>query len=162
MNATTDPAELRRLRNKRYYERNKEKEIARKLEWKKNNPEKVSANFKRWRTNNPEKHAENVRRWCEANPERAKENARRRLLRFRLKQYGLTVEDYERMVAEQGNACAICRSFEIGRKGRTWLVDHDHQTGKVRGLLCHPCNAAIGFARDSTELLGRMIEYLER
>jgi hypothetical protein len=74
-----------------------------------------------------------------------------------LKRYGLTLADYERMFAEQGGRCAICATEVSGAR---LCVDHDHGTGKVRGLLCHACNKAIGGFRDSTELLKRAIAYL--
>jgi hypothetical protein len=58
-----------------------------------------------------------------------------------LKRFGLTLEDYNRMLEEQGGRCAIC-----GREpnGQQLSVDHDHETNEVRGLLCQPCNLALG------------------
>lgn len=73
--------------------------------------------------------------------------------------YGLTLEDYEEMLEAQGGGCLIC-----GSKGgeRGLAVDHSHETGKVRGLLCLNCNAGIGNLRDDVELLKKAIKYLER
>lgn len=79
------------------------------------------------------------------------------------KTYGLTVADYERMLAEQGGLCAICRQPERRRKRKRYLcIDHDHATGVIRGLLCHGCNAGLGHARDDVDVLRAMIAYLER
>lgn len=71
--------------------------------------------------------------------------------------YGLTPEQHDAMVKAQGGLCAICRS-EFGRNGPR--VDHNHETGVVRGLLCHPCNVSIGLLRESPETLWRAAEYL--
>lgn len=77
---------------------------------------------------------------------------------YHLKQYGLTVEDYERMIAEQGEVCAICHQpFD-----RPLFVDHCHTHGHVRGLLCGPCNSAIGQMGDDPERLRSAADYLER
>ena len=93
--------------------------------------------------------------------------ARRR--RERLKQYyGLTKEDYDGLLRSQGNTCAICRTTESG--ARDWHVDHDHACcpGRktcgqcVRGILCHRCNAGLGYFRDNTTNMARAIEYLTR
>ena len=72
-----------------------------------------------------------------------------------LKKYGLTVEQYETMLAGQKGRCAICR-----KTLKTPCVDHCHATGKVRGLLCKHCNNVLGNARDSIETLQRAIQYL--
>lgn len=68
--------------------------------------------------------------------------------------------DYEVMFAQQGNKCAICRSENHGNVN--WNADHDHKTGFVRGILCHCCNSALGYSKDSISTLMGMIEYLKR
>lgn len=74
----------------------------------------------------------------------------------RLKKYGITVSQYEQMLENQNNSCAIClKSF-----GQVY-VDHCHATGKVRGLLCLKCNTGIGLLEDSVENLKNAISYLE-
>lgn len=76
--------------------------------------------------------------------------------------YGLSPERFEALMAEQGNACAICRSTEWpGKHPGTPHVDHDHQTGEVRGLLCGPCNTGLGQFGDDPARLRAAIEYLE-
>ena len=75
-----------------------------------------------------------------------------------LKRYGLTLEDYNRMFEAQSGRCAIC---SVSVEGARLCVDHDHGTGKVRGLLCSLCNRALGQFRDSTELLRKAIAYLK-
>ena len=73
------------------------------------------------------------------------------------KTYGITTRDVEKLKVEQDYKCAICGEEE---SGRGLFVDHDHETGKVRGLLCHHCNVALGMAKDSVETLKNMIRYL--
>jgi len=79
------------------------------------------------------------------------------------KKYGLSLDDYEQMLAAQGGVCAICQRPEtfVTRGTVSSLgIDHDHETGVVRGLLCRLCNAGIGGLQDSPELLERAAEYL--
>lgn len=78
--------------------------------------------------------------------------------------YGLTIERYEAILASQGGVCAICQEVEPGKtplgKDKKLAVDHDHDTGEVRGLLCSRCNQAIGGMREDERLIKRMIKYL--
>jgi hypothetical protein len=74
------------------------------------------------------------------------------------KVYGLGPGDYERLYALQGGTCAICK--RATGKTRRLSVDHDHKTGKVRGLLCRPCNSMLGHARDEREMFKRAYMYL--
>jgi hypothetical protein len=79
--------------------------------------------------------------------------------------FGLSLEDYELMLAAQDGACAICKQPETHKRNgkvKALAVDHDHATGKVRGLLCFDCNTAIGKMKDSPEILTSAIRYLER
>lgn len=82
------------------------------------------------------------------------------------KLYGLTIEDVERILKNQNYKCAICgrEIFLHGAyvdKSKIARVDHDHKTGKVRGLLCNECNRGIGFLKDNPMLLANAIKYLE-
>ena len=74
--------------------------------------------------------------------------------------YGITVEDYQQMFIDQENKCAICQRHSRGEK--TLVIDHNHETGKVRGLLCYSCNSGIGLLQDNIKMLHNAIEYLER
>lgn len=75
--------------------------------------------------------------------------------------YGLTIADYEALLISQGGACAICGSASACTNKDNLYVDHCHQTGVVRGLLCQRCNSAIGLMRDNPELCRKAVEYLE-
>jgi len=74
--------------------------------------------------------------------------------------YGITLEDYNEMLAIQNGVCAICN--QSCTTGRRLCVDHDHKTGKVRGLLCNDCNSGIGKLKDSSEILKNAANYLDK
>lgn len=91
--------------------------------------------------------------------------SRRRLkprdyLRLKLKKYGIRLHDYDLLMQKQGGVCAICLRPPTGdaRLG----VDHCHSSGVVRGLLCRPCNNALGHLEDDVDRLRRAADYLER
>ena len=73
----------------------------------------------------------------------------------RLARYGLTPEAYRELHNQQGGVCAICQ------QAKPLHIDHSHDTGNVRGLLCSHCNTALGFMADSTARLHRAIDYLQ-
>lgn len=77
-----------------------------------------------------------------------------------LKQYGLTLDEYQAMLAKQGGSCAICG--DEPSEGKRLNVDHNHETGAVRDLLCRWCNYALGNAKDDPARLRAMADYLDR
>jgi hypothetical protein len=84
----------------------------------------------------------------------------------RLKQYGLTIEEYRDQLAAQGGVCAICRQPETvvdSRSGkvRELVVDHCHVTGRPRGLLCNKCNTGLARFEDDLDRLRAAIDYLQ-
>lgn len=85
--------------------------------------------------------------------------------RHNLRKYGLTIEDYDRILAEQGGVCAICGSSPNpnGVRAASRLhPDHDHKTGRNRALLCLNCNVAIGHFRDDPDLMQAAADYIKR
>jgi len=70
--------------------------------------------------------------------------------------YGMTIEDYYKLLEKQNNKCSICKLEAI----KTLDVDHDHKTDQVRGLLCNNCNRGLGHFKDSPEILKQSYEYL--
>lgn len=74
--------------------------------------------------------------------------------------FGITIEQYAQMFAEQDGKCAICDT-QSENLSRGLCIDHDHQTRVIRGLLCTCCNTALGKFRDNPELLRRAIQYLD-
>ena len=74
--------------------------------------------------------------------------------------YGIEIEDYKNLLLKQNGRCAICFTDKFSSKQQYFHIDHCHKTGKVRGLLCLQCNAALGYFKDSKENLERAIKYL--
>jgi hypothetical protein len=108
-------------------------------------------------------HSEYMKAWRKKN--RPKLRAKER--RARLKRYGLTPDDYNRMVIAQNNCCAVCGrpsaslTLKNDRHQHFALdVDHCHATGKVRGRVCCNCNAILGHAKDDVGRLLKAIDYL--
>lgn len=101
------------------------------------------------------------REWTAQNRDRTREYMRRASLK---RLYGITVEVYNQMLEAQDGVCAICWREETHvQKGtiRNLCVDHDHETGQVRQLLCHYCNTLLGHAQDDPEVLRSAAEYVE-
>ena len=116
-----------------------------------------------------------TRAWKVANPERDKESQKRSREKnprvYRNKQllwtFGITLEQYEQMLADQGGVCAVCGKTETeihpqSKKVRNLNVDHCHHTGKVRGLLCNSCNRGIGLLNDDPAVLRNALNYLQK
>ena len=169
-------ARLRRISNPEYM-----------VKWRKENVEKVQASRKTWNEAHPEKVEEykiQCAQFYKDNPDKKKSkdkkyrdknklrlNAMNRKWRknnpevvrkHNLKKYfGLTVQDYDNMYIEQGGCCAICGTHQSELKLRL-SVDHDHETGQLRGLLCGSCNTALGLLKDSIGILDNAISYLEQ
>lgn len=77
--------------------------------------------------------------------------------------YGITLEDYNNLLEQQDNKCAICLSDNPKiRTATSFYIDHCHETLKVRGLLCQACNSALGLFEDKIENLQKAIEYLNK
>lgn len=79
------------------------------------------------------------------------------------RKFGVNYNEYKKILKAQGGCCANpgCRSNVPGAPGRTrFYIDHCHKTGKIRGLLCHSCNLALGHIQDKVEKLEGLINYL--
>jgi hypothetical protein len=79
------------------------------------------------------------------------------------RKYGITIEEFDKMLSSQGSRCAICDTsnpWDGVRPNRGWNIDHCHKTNKIRGILCCSCNMALGNAKDSIDILHKMISYL--
>jgi hypothetical protein len=93
-------------------------------------------------------------------PKRKEVNRRAGLKR----KYGITPEEYDKMREDQNYSCAICGMNEEEHKVSRWgnlCVDHNHITGKVRKLLCAPCNKGLGCFKDNSDLIKKAAEYLD-
>lgn len=95
-----------------------------------------------------------------ADPEKHRARKRAEFHRNALRRYGITEDDEAAMLAAQGGVCAICGTGEPGTKYGRWCRDHDHATGRLRGLLCTSCNQGLGRFRDDPGVLLAAIRYL--
>lgn len=150
--------------------------------------EKKRAANKRWSDANPEKQKEAIKKWKQNNKHKLREydNKRRSTDEYKesaklkrqtqeakmsdrnsryLRNYGISLEEYNQLLEKQHNVCAICHLPEKAKNNqgeiRQLAVDHCHTTGKVRGLLCHSCNVLLGKAYDNVVILANAIEYLK-
>jgi hypothetical protein len=102
--------------------------------------------------NSPEKEKEKLKQYYKKNKEKSRSYSLKNL-------YGLTLEQFDAMKNAQGGSCKICKTHESNLKRRLF-VDHCHETGYVRGLLCQSCNTMIGNAKDNILVLQSAINYL--
>lgn len=141
-----DRAEYFREYNKKYRAENKDKVRSLTKNWQTANKDRGNAYARKWhaekRASDPVTHAKNVR----------KAQLKRR--------YGITLEQYDTMLAAQGGHCALCDRTPEQEKYKHLNVDHCHATGKIRGLLCTPHNHALGQLGDDEAGLLRAIEYI--
>lgn len=100
--------------------------------------EKRRLYMQKWREANREKHNSYARAWARENPQRHKDNQRRAHLK---KKYGITEDQFNELVLSQEGRCAICGKVPKGRLH----IDHCHDTGRIRGLLCTGCNTRLGW-----------------
>jgi hypothetical protein len=113
--------------------------------------------FKQYRLDNKDHVNRRQKAYRDKNRERVRAWDREKSRRYTLAKYGLTETDYEQIVETQSGKCRICRCVPADRL----VVDHCHDTGIVRGLLCRTCNSAIGQLSDSPLLLRTAADYLE-
>lgn len=155
--AYRDPAK-KRAKAREHYEANKPLYQERHQQWKAANPERFKESRKKSVSANRDARNQKQRERYRTDEEYRK----RKRIRNRnssLKRFGLTPNDYQDVLDEQGGGCAIC-----GKTARvtTLAVDHDHKTGQVRGILCRRCNSALGLFNDDPEMLKEAARYLLR
>lgn len=109
---------------------------------------------KEWALKNPAAHSATKKRWYEKGRERI-------LIYQRKKTYDVSNDRFQEMLKNQNGLCAICLKEEQVKR-RQLSVDHDHETGKIRELLCNNCNNGLGRFKDSLETLIRATEYLRK
>ncbi len=128
-------------------------------EWRNKNKDK----YKKYLQSRQELNTAYMRDWRSKNRDKVLTNKRRAYLK---KQYKVTPDEYEQMRKSQNYCCYICKRHENELQktinSKTLLnIDHDHNSGKIRKLLCMPCNIALGKVRDDIEILNNMINYLK-
>lgn len=115
--------------------------------------EKIRKHHQEYRKNNVDYLRQKDREKRERNKKNGVTSARHRKA-----MYGLSPQEFDRLYKECGGLCTICR--ELNDRRLLLEVDHDHESGVIRGLLCGPCNRAIGLFHDRPELLISALNYL--
>lgn len=143
------PSPANERRKKRYAEDDefRAKTCADKRAWYAVNKDRINAETREKRAENPD--------WKQKQRERRRRTKRKDMLKYC---YGMTVAEYEVMLAAQNGVCAICGTRP---GGKPLGVDHDHITHEVRGLLCRSCNVGLGNFKDDLRRMRRAIRYLD-
>jgi hypothetical protein len=106
-----------------------------------------------------------TKKWRAANPDKVKGYTRKHYLksknRYLLKTYGISLDEYNQMFAEQEGCCAVCGKHQSEFK-KALAVDHNHETEAVRGLLCYRCNSALGMLDENPEIISNLLDYVEK
>jgi hypothetical protein len=127
--------------------------------YRKKHPEKVKASQSKYVKNNKSKVKASLKKTRNTSAYKIKQ--RNYMLQ---KTYGISKERYDELLAEQGGVCFICRNPErrlYKGKPTNLVVDHNHQTGEIRRILCHGCNAAIGLLEENPDRMRHMADYIE-
>ena len=114
--------------------------------------EQCKAYRRKWAATHPEQSKATKRSWRQAHPgvDRVYKLKRR---------FGITQNDFNVLLSSQGGVCAVCGGSTWGHYGP--CIDHDHETKRVRGLLCHACNIAAGMVKDSPRIALALVKYLQ-
>lgn len=110
---------------------------------------------KKWRQDHKDVAIKHSVKWQNSNKERVKLTSQKYLLK---KKFGLSIEEYNKKLDQQNGLCALCN--KECKSGRNLAVDHNHKTGKIRGLLCGNCNMGLGSFYEDKNLLSLAIKYL--
>jgi len=123
------------------------------------------AYFAWWRNLDREDYNRKRLKWANDNRERRTRQSRASHIKMK---FNISIEKQEEMLKKQENRCAICstlfkkRTDKLGRVIPTFCIDHDHETGTVRGLLCKQCNLGLGNFNDSLDVLLKATEYIKK
>lgn len=142
----------------RYVLKHPDRVKASKKKWVEENSEQMQGCRDNYKANNPDDYKASQDKYARENKDVARAGHLRRT-------YSLTTAEYDAMLEQQGGVCATCKKPEtrMHQNGKVTrlCVDHDHNTGEVRGLLCAGCNRMIGYAKDNPDTLREAAAYLE-
>ena len=136
--------------------------------WRIKNANKVKNQSSSWRETNKDYDKKRKQKWYSENKmvlikkhkEWRRNNKSKIITRHLQKTYGINLDQYNELLKKQNGCCAICQRPSKELKKRLG-IDHDHTTGKIRGLLCYECNYGLGYFKDNSSFLLRAIDYLD-
>lgn len=143
-------------REQKYRQRNLEKVRARQREYQRKR--RKTDEYHRYRTEYQNKNKETLKQKSREFLEKNPTYQRDRHLQYA---YGITLERYNEIFSEQKGCCGVCGKHQSEMK-QSLVVDHDHQTSVVRGLLCNKCNFMLGLANDDPDILMLGADYLKK
>lgn len=142
-----------------YYQKHKKRLKLLRKEYDRINSEHIKKLRRKRYKQDPEKYKERSRKYQKSHIQEKKEYDLKR-------KFGITQEEYNKILKDQNSVCFLCLNVETRKHKNTITqrlsIDHDHKTGKIRGLLCNNCNRGIGLLQDNSEILKRAVFYLER
>lgn len=147
--------EKRREYHRAYREKNREALAVKHHARYEANKEDVKSQAKAWAEANPDRKRETRKAHYSANKDEYRERRLRAI-------YGIGIKEYDERLAAQDGHCAICPAREPGGGRKNFHVDHNHDTGEFRGLLCSNCNTGLGQFRDNSDLLIKAAIYLRQ
>ena len=103
-------------------------------------------------------HKEELKKWGKDWYKKNKDKVKNYAL---MQKYGITLDDYNIMFMKQNGCCAVCGKHQ-SEMTHSLAVDHSHESGQVRGLLCDGCNVVLGYVNDDTNILLLMVDYLNK
>ena len=146
-------------RNREQYEKKRQERISYARSYYEKNKEKIKEQDKKRYEQNKELQAEKYKNFRKQNPDFVRE--RNKGYYFK-KKYGITTQQLAEMWASQDGKCGNTGCMDVLVRGKAgFAVDHCHQTGKIRGLLCMRCNVSLGNVKDNTTKLFGLIKYLK-
>ena len=143
-------------RNRERYNKNKESYLKRASEWRKKNVDKC----KEYKVKYYKENQHIIQRYRVENKEKLKLKARDWYLR---NNFGISLDEYNEILKQQDYGCKVCSRKESKDSRRKVLfVDHNHKTGKIRGILCDSCNFVLGLMEDNVTNIRKLADYLEK
>jgi len=160
--------EKKKARAKKYHEEHREEILAKQKIYRDNNKEKCAIAKAKCYYQSKEEYSQSRKEYYQKNKERILSQVKKYRDnnidaikdRNRVKNYGLVLGDFDKMIISQDNKCCICNK-ELG-VGKEIAIDHCHTSGNVRGILCSGCNLMLGMAYDDIEIFKSAILYLEK
>ena len=162
-----DHPEASRASSRKYRETHLEQCNAKVRKWREEHLERSRANSRNWRREHKEQADAKRREWRREHPEQERgyrdkyyaSHKEQINASKRTQKYGITPEDQDKLLVEQGGVCAVCGDI----RGKYGLgIDHDHTTKEVRGWLCGKCNTGLGYFDDNPEWLRQAADFLEK
>jgi hypothetical protein len=153
-----DNKKSRKEYNKKYYAENKEKILAHAVDYYESKKDERLKYQIEYDNAHKEERKEYKKHYYKKNDELFKKKYKRNDLK---RKFGITQEEYNIIYESQNGCCLICGSHS-NTHNKALAVDHNHTTGKIRGLLCAKCNQGLGLFRDDINILTKAIDYLQK